>query len=233
MKTVQDYLKTLERNELIETYLFAHPIEYEFHPEYRTMTVDAIRELHRELLGKYIDWLSALEIKAPKHGRQSLLYVYRRLKNGHHKPAFGMVQLDELLKLGSSAEDYAYLLCEQAEIMGYLVADTPLTQRYLYELIADVMFEASWFGFRQEHLEEELCKLEDACREAEEGKRCTLEKLEAEFGMEPDHESPDEKELSYAALKAELAYADHSREKERAAILRMLRDEGAKQFGLV
>ena len=38
--------------------------------------------------------------------------------------------------------------------MGFLVAETEMTQRYIYELAANVMYEASFFGFEEEDKQE-------------------------------------------------------------------------------
>lgn len=50
--------------------------------------------------------------------------------------------------------------------MGFQVADTPLTQRYIYELVADVMHTASFFGFSQEDLPGEIEKLKKSFDES-------------------------------------------------------------------
>nr|WP_147440863.1 DUF6557 family protein [Lactobacillus sp. ESL0230] len=46
--------------------------------------------------------------------------------------------------------------------MGYHIADNKLTKYYLTELLTDIMYETSFFGFKQEHLQAEIKQLQQA-----------------------------------------------------------------------
>ena len=120
---------------------------------------------------------------------------------------------------------------EQAEIIGFLVADTPLTLRYIYQLMADVLNEASFFGFEQEDLETEWKKLADAAKEVDSGTaemvpwETVKKELEERTGQTFDEQTQDEKKLYYRAVHAETAYSQHSREKELHAVIDLLQAE--------
>ena len=50
--------------------------------------------------------------------------------------------------------------------MGYYIADSRLTKHYLTELLVYIMYEASFFGFEQEDLQENLVDLKTRVQEA-------------------------------------------------------------------
>ncbi|MBQ7434127.1 MAG: hypothetical protein IJV50_11855 [Lachnospiraceae bacterium] len=227
MKTVQEYLRELDQEQLITTYLHAHPIEYDKLPNMMDMTVREIRKKYKQQLQNYIDRLCGLKMKNSCDGQNGVLYVHRCFEDRDTDLYFSMVPLDELLEKGVCAQNYSYVMCDQAEIISFLVAETPLTQLYIYELLADVMFEASWFGFEQEYLEEERRKLEESAREIEEGRTVThsLEELEKEFGIAYDHESPDEDALRQKVILAKIAYEKHSKENELNMIVHSIRSK--------
>ena len=228
MKTVQEWLRELDTEKLIEEYLYIDPIQYDRNESYLNRTVGEIKNAYKERLREYIERLRKVSVAEPEDGHQGLLYVHRIIKDGVDDQTFEMIHVDEFLEKGYDAPDYAYEFTDQAEIVGFLVADTPLTQRYIYELIADVMNEASFFGYEQEDLAEERQKLEEAAKEIDAGTAKTIpwetvkEEMERERGYTFDEESEDEKELHYKVIDAEMAYSKHSREKELDAIRALL-----------
>ena len=230
LKTVQDVLRKLDTEKLVGTYRWHFPIGYEERVELLDMTVRDIQERVKAGLRQLIERLRTLPIKPSADGQQGLLFVHRIMKNGSHDRAYELVFIDELLRDGVNCNSYAYEFTEQAEILGFLVADTPLTQRYIYDLIADAMHQASFFGFAQEDLAGELEKLRQSFEANRDGIEKgmpfedVLDELEKKYGFAPDRESDDERELQHEVMKAELAYGKHSREKELALIMASFRE---------
>ena len=191
---------------------------------YNTISFGRIRQ--------YIDRLRTIPVKEPEDGHRGLVYVHRIIRNGMHDQSAGLVHVDELLAQGCEAPDYGCELTDQAEIVGFLVADTPLTQRYMYELMADVLNSASFFGFEQETLEAERQKLVEAMEEIESGTAKMIPwetvkaDLEKSIDCRFDEESEDERVLHNQVMEAENAYSRHSRQKELNAIRAMLMAEG-------
>ena len=229
MKTAQEVLRSLDTEKLIGTYLYEHPFNYDEHPDMWDMTVNHIRSKVRTGLSNYIDRLRSIEGTIPWDEHRGILYIYRHMKQGMHAPDCGLCFMDELMEKGVECEDYAFEFTDQATIMGFLVADTALTKRHIYALMAEVMFQASFFGFKQERLAEELDKLEKSSREAKEntgrGKSLSefLSELGEKYGFVPDRESEDEKELHVKIVQADMAYSKHSRDKELVLIIASLR----------
>ncbi|MBQ9681776.1 MAG: hypothetical protein IJV35_00740 [Neisseriaceae bacterium] len=217
MKTVQQYLNELDTQKLMDTYFYHHPIEYDNKKVKLDLTVREIKKVCHKNLRKYIKRLRNLTITPPKDNKQGVLFVHRYIKDDIHQELFSLVYLDELLEQGEKAQSYAYEWTKQSEIMGFFVADTPLTQHHIYDLMADVMWEASFFGYKQEYLAKEKKRLKKSMKEAKKGKTksFSMEEFEKKFGItELDKESPDEEELHNIISQAERAYSDHSYKKE-------------------
>lgn len=223
MRTVQQVLKELDADRLIDTYLRDNPIEYTQNDNLLDRTVRDIRDTVRGNLHRYINRLREMQVTEPEEGQQGILYAHRALKEGFSSQAFNLVHLDELLDRGAECENYAYEFTPQSEIMGFWIADSPMTQRYIYDLMADVLAEASFFGFEQEDLPAQKAKLMDSLEEVRNGTAECLSWEEVKAELETgdftfDEESPDEEALRRAAWEAEWAYSRHSREKELTAI---------------
>ena len=215
MRTVQEYLKKIDDERLINEYLCEHPIHlHEVSDE--SMTIKEARALVKTKLQRYLERLRTMELEVSEDGKEYALFAHGVLKDGFQEEVYSLVCLQELIEKGEEAESYAYEFTRQAEIMGFLVSDAEFTQRHIYGLLVDVMFEASFFGFEQQRLEEEKKKLEEAIKECEEGRTVTytLEEWEEEFGLEK--EKPDETadELRRRALEASMEYDKYCRQKE-------------------
>jgi len=234
MKTVQEWLRELDTERLIEEYICRDPVQYDRDESNFGRTVGEIRDCHIALVRDLIERLRTVLVKKPKKGYQGVLFVYRIIRDMIEEPAFGFAHIDELLEKGDEADNYAYEFCEQAEIAGFLVADTPLTIQYIYELMADVMYEASFFGFEQEDLAGEWEAIRTAEKEIEDG---TAElrpwdelktEMEEEQGYPFDEESEDELELHRKIIGAVMDYSTHSMKKELTAVLELIKEETGK-----
>lgn len=223
MKNVQTYLKELEREKLIDCFLERDPIPY--HKSNRAdWIVSDVTEHCRKQISDFIDRLCKLEIKTSKDG-DCVFFVHYIMENLYEEPCFSLVHLSEFKADLYNAYSYAYEFQDQAEIAGYLVADTPLTQEYIYELMADIMYEASFFGFEQEGLPEEKEKLsqaKEAMTNANEDNFVSFDDYKESIGWKDKHSDPEAEKLWRAACDAVFAYNKYSDEKERKLLLNML-----------
>lgn len=238
MKTVQDYLKELDTDKLVEEYFFRDPIPYEeFAARTSHLTVQEIRAAYKRRMRLFIDKLREIDAVKSREGN-SVLFAYRYLPEYRGEDiGFGCAVVDEVLKSGKNAEIYTYSMLPQNEIAGFFVADTELSKRYIYELIADVLYESSFFGFNQEGLEKllagfgsSMCELERV--ESGETNLPTIDRIMDNIceclGFVPDSETEDEKELRREVWKAQDAYCRHSRQKELNNVLNILLEEENK-----
>jgi len=222
MKTIQDYFRELDRDKLIDTYLYLYPVNYDLLENGQDRSIRQIRTAIREDLASFIDRL--INMKAVPAEEPCILFGYRCINDDFDDVDFTMIKAKELEGDLSAVSGYAFEFCKQEEIMSYLVSEAPLTQRYIYELAAYVMDEASFFGFEQEDLETELEKLDKSIKEIEDGtaEYISYEELkadlDAESGLDPDEESEDEKELHSKVILAKIEYTEHSKVKELNAL---------------
>ena len=227
MKTVQQYLKELDWNRLIDTYLFEHPIEYN-HPALAGLTVSQIREKYTEGMRKFIERLCGLTPKDDPDGRVGILFAHRciEVEPMSRTEGYCLVHADEVLSDGVDAKTYAYEFTDQSEIVGFLVADVEYTRRHIYGLMADVLYQASFFGYKQEGLAETLEDLDRSMRDAEEGNVQTMEEFMEECFSKYDFErnDPEEQDLRNTVLKAAFDYNEHFKKKELALLSVALRN---------
>lgn len=221
MKTVQQHLRELDQNRLIEVYLFEHPIEYN-HPALAGLTVSQIREKYTEGMRKFIERLCGLTPKADLDGRVGILFAHRCIEVGSLSGTedYCLVHADEVLSDGVDAKTYAYEFTNQSEIVGFLVADSEYTRRHIYGLMADVLYQASFFGYRQEGLAEALEDLDRSIKEVENGNVLSIDEIMEKYIPEHEFERKDPAEMGLhnKVLKAAFDYNEHFKKKELALL---------------
>lgn len=150
MHNVQYYLKTLDLGKLEEQFFLSYPIHYE---EWATdrekldLPVGGIREWDHQRFRDYVEKLRNMT-PVVRDGKVGCIYSYRYLSLRETAQ-----QQSEMFypEEGADAENHWALEFEEPEvILGYMVADNALTQLNIYETIADVLFEASFFGYDDE-----------------------------------------------------------------------------------
>ncbi|MBQ9478029.1 MAG: hypothetical protein IJU71_00585, partial [Selenomonadaceae bacterium] len=115
----------------------------------------------------------------------------------------------DLIEQGDDATNYGYDLDPQSEIMGFLVSDDEYTQQNIYELMADVMFEASWFGFADEGKDDFIDDLADQINQLEEGtlETCPVEDIFPDWYKEMKAQEEQQK-IEEAAERSEVQNDD-------------------------
>ena len=232
MKTVQEWLIELDTTELINAYFSEHPIDF-IHMEEnaKQMRVCDIQTKGRKKLESYIDYLRNLPIKNNPEEGKGLLFVFRMLY-GYSDTGLvhELVLVDELLRDGTEAEAYSYTLTDPAEVMGFYVADTPLTQHNIVFLIANVLFEASFYGWTSEEVNREIEATfsddeEDDSEMDEEDRlfdEMYRERILNKTSDPTEIENPEEVNLRKKAEKAVSAYFEASRRNELQLIIKQL-----------
>ena len=209
MKTVQEVLKELDTEELVTAFLERVPITPKVMYESEVSAQELLINV-RIQIEQFIDRMRTLPIK--KGENTGLLFAFETIKEFYKENAYALVHIEELKEKGLEAESYAYEFTDQEEIAGFLVSDTKRTQKDLIGLMVDVLFEASFFGFKQERLNEEK---EELNRRIEETKspdfvgipaEKAFEDLYKEFGIEKEIETEEEKAIRNVYNKAMIDY---------------------------
>ena len=129
----------------------------------------------------------------------------------------------------SKVETYAYEFTEQKEALGFLVADTKLTQDNIMDVVIDFLYEISFFGYEQEHLAGVIKKLDETMKEIKEHperlKRVDLDELREKCGIPVEEIYPEEEKLEKAYYEAEMEYLQYCKMMELEKIKQGFSDE--------
>ena len=216
LKTVQQHLRELDRERLIDSYLYRvrrDILDYyrdeESEAHYKTIRQE--REHAEEFYGAYLDRLRLLKI-TPPDGKHGLFYAFKTisdLSKCKSEPCFPYVNLEDVIEQGEEATNYGYDLDPQSEIMGYFVSDDEYTQQNIYELMADVMFEASWFGFADESKDDFVDDLADKINRLEGGtlETCPVDDIFPDWYKEMKAQEEQQK-IEEAAERSEVKNDD-------------------------
>ena len=224
MKTVQECLQELDTEELIDSYLAQKMLRKEMVRAMQTRDNIIAKDLwlkYRNAIREYIEYLRTVPIEPTDE--PAVLYVYEGVSlTLRHRCCHGLVHVSELQEKGVEAEDYSYVLCPHGEVAGFFVADTKRTQDHLLELMTDVLYEASFFGYTKEDLDSAIKEMEEEEMEidAEEENDETGEGETDEALVESEMKRPareekteNETELEKAYWKAYGDYGDFLRQK--------------------
>lgn len=216
MKIVQEYLKEADEERLIHEYFYMHPINYEELKDKTELSIKEIKKRIQDNLKAYIKRLQNIKTEPSDDGKTYILYAYKTLKDGFEDVSYSLICLQELIEKGNDVSDYDYSFSKQEEIMGYLISDTDYTQKHIYGVLSDVLYEASLFGFEQEHLVEEKAKIEESIKEMEEGNNTTysMDELRKKWGIEKEEADEEADRLRYKMMDATIAYEKYCRNKE-------------------
>lgn len=170
MRTVQDLLKIADEEKLFRDF-DNRLAEHHFQNMPEDMTGKEYFDRRRKRFSNLYQRLTTIPIKEDADG-QHVLFAVPQLKDDmlgiEHSAE--LCKVAELLKDYKAAATYAYEFTEQEVIIGWLVAETDITLQHMYDLLTDILFEATFFGMEQEYLAEELKKLDESAAEMEEMK---------------------------------------------------------------
>ena len=220
MKTVQECLREFDMEELLNAYLAIPFIRNEMTEVMKKKDAGTGKEIwniFRDRIRKYIEYMRNTTVEPSEE--LSVLYVYE-VPEGSLWGRFshGLVHISELKEKGTDAEDYSYTLCTHKQVAGFLVADTKLTRDNLLGLMKEVLYEASFYGYTEEEIEEEIQNIE-----TEEFEDDSFEAAFMNYKSKP--KSEDEMRLEKACNKAREEYSVFLRKKALLEVIESLQQE--------
>ena len=205
MKAVQEVLKVIDEKELIDNYLATYPISIDDFDE--NITVGEVRKYSIDCLHQYLAHLKAMKIKSDDN--QGIFFISRKIEDETGDTVTNLVFINDLKKYGVQSESYAFEFTPQPEIMGWLIADNILTQNHLNDLLVEILYESSFFGFKQEGLKKEI--------DNNLGKALSFDEFQKEFDF--DKQDPKEEKLEVKVIQDKIEYSEYSRKKKLAEII--------------
>ena len=221
MKTVQEWLKEVDEEKLVSTY-FSLPSNA------INIAILEGRETPEVILA-FIRRLKSLTPETPQ--KQRVFFASTSYRDGVE---LILCDWDDLLTQRLPPRDYCDFT-EFAQVMEYWVADTELTLKWIYNVLADVLAQLSFFGYTQEEqtagrkrmdqfLRQEEAKLRTKTPEEVLGRSRPMEEfldeLNWELGIKPDPEARKRKDKIQEAVSE---YEMYCFEREVAAVRGLLR----------
>ena len=139
MKTIQEHLREADKKRLLDclAYRFlSDPIRL---LEAREYAVEEIMERYSQHMDKFLERLLGLDIdRSDSH----VFYLYPDYRNGETLDLVELAEIDADIE--AAGLDFSFT--EWRKSLGYLVADTKLTQDNMIHLLAQYLEQASFFG---------------------------------------------------------------------------------------
>ena len=217
MKTIQEVLRELKVDEIEKCYFDEHPIELLSLKGVDAFAIGKYRKKVSSAFQSFVGKLRNMEIVDNSDDPWILFVCKSTCENRLNGHTVELIHLKELMKEKdlSKVETYAYEFTEQKEALGFLVADTKLTQDNIMDVVVDFLYEISFFGYEQKQLAKEIKKLDEAMKEIEEHperlERDDLDELFEKYGISKEEINPEEDKLRKAYYKAEMEYIQYCR----------------------
>lgn len=167
MNTVQQYLKDIDVDKLIDVYMFEYPVDLMYLRDIKE-TLDEVNRRIVFKLKEYIEKMSNIEIEHSE--TEWVFFVNKEYGEFGLENQYSLAKLEDIRGSNTKVERYSCLLIKQEIVMGYFIANTELTQFYIYDILAYILHEMSFFGFEQEEREEVVLQLEQGMIDVELGK---------------------------------------------------------------
>ncbi len=217
MKTVQEWLNEVDEESLADEFFWEYPIDFVMLPD-QNHTVAKIRRVARERFISYVRKMRTLAV--PPRGDDDKTAVFYASK-GHRNHERGIVaelcHMEEVL-VSDEPEHYTCDFVDHAKVMGYFVADTPLTTKNIVTVLAQILFDTSSFGYDQERLPEVLESLKRSEEDIKAGRVYSTEEFWERLGLPPEEPDEEADELESHIIEAEYAYDLFCRQREEARL---------------
>lgn len=139
MKTVKEWLNEINIQKLIGYYQTMYPTYLDDIRLDETMTIRQCRDMERSKLQNSIHNLQNTSPTLPDDGIQYIIFGHKILIDSTDDETYVIVSVNELLDYCIGADTSEYDMYDPAEILSFLVADTPFTRAHIYGLLCDVL----------------------------------------------------------------------------------------------
>lgn len=139
MKTVKEWLNEINIQKLIGYYQTMYPIYLDDTQLDETITIRRRRDMERSKLQDAIHQLQNLPITLPDNEIQYIIFSHKILIDSSDDETYAIVSVNELLDYCVGTDTSGYDMYDPAEILSFLVADTPFTRAHIYGLLCDIL----------------------------------------------------------------------------------------------
>ena len=225
MKTVQQWLREIDRQELVNTYQFLYPPEF-WRLKNEEISVAEVYRRQAELLNDFIDEL--LVLTPSQEDTQMIFLATSAYKDGLPDEQALLIAVDDLDE-NSLPESYGWMLTDREELVGYRIADSELTLDNICSILAQIIEESSFLGYSKDTFESEreslIQSLEQSKKDIEEGNVYSADEVWEHLGLKRENPDPKADDLRAGVIRAEVEYNQYYRSKELSALMRKLAEE--------
>ena len=226
MKTIQEHFREADTEELINSYIFQHPLSFDPSDELNpNTTIAEIYKRYEDKLRNFIERIRTVECVPDPNDEEWVFFVHHTIEHDGDDIAVVLAKQEDIFKDDESLIPYGYDFSPIAETAGIPVADTYLTQRNIHAVLLDYMFETSFFGYEQEELPAAIQRLDEALEhsKAHPEDLHPIDELWEKIGYEPEKHDPDERHAWKECLHAESKYCRIATDIERRKVAECLR----------
>ena len=147
------------------------------------------------------------------------------IKTVDHAIYHELVFEDEVIQYGEKTKGYGYSLVDWEEVVGYCVAETRYTRKHIYEIMAQVLHNMSFWGYTKKKIQEERMYIDEVAGDLDDGN--DIETLSSDingrlsFPKETDKHYHSIEEKNYIIARS--AYATYLRGKEINELFNLLK----------
>ncbi len=180
MKTVQDWLREANAEEVIGTFLCQNPINPAM-IEDKDRTVAEILDTAKTKLRSLIQYLLSLNVTRSDDG----VFFASHTRETEYPEVCAVLSMRKEIMETELPQSYGWEFTPWEKLMGYLLADTKLTADHANTILSQILHGMTFFGLTQEAWEGEIEKTKEALHEAEmdseSGKYYNAEEVFVEF----------------------------------------------------
>lgn len=212
MKTLQQWIKEVDIDELVYAILVASPPAFWEIKEHGVDSGEAFQRVEYAIR-KFIS--EFLELDAVNN-QDKVFFAYPTQIGLGKDTIVNLIYLSEIDN--DYAEHYDWMLADRDELAGYLIADTQFNKENIIEILADIMEEATFFGYSDQSFIERRAEvqqeLEESMKAVERGETYSLDEVWEHLGISPRKRDLEEEKLSRAMFKAKRHLDIYCRERE-------------------
>lgn len=226
MKTVQKWLNEIDGEVLADRYFAEYPIDFVMlHDQNRT-----VAEIRRAARERFIEYVRKMRVVPIQQREEKTAVFYASKGHRDHKRCVitEMCIMEDVLS-SHEPEHYSCVLTDHAKVMGYFIADTPLTQDNIEIVLAHILFETSFFGYDQEDLPDMIETLRRSEEDMKKGWTYTMEEMREHLGLPPMEPDEEAEALEHDIITAEYTYDLFCRRREEAKLRELFMAQASKE----
>ena len=225
MKTLQQWLRDFEAEELADLFFQLHPIQLS-EVEDSEKTLWEIRNDARELLLHHINSIAQAKPAAnPAKGESYVFFAGKMFRDGFSNIEAELCLVNEILHKDEPT-NYSDRMMKPEKLAACLIADTDLTMSNLDALLCNILYENSFYGCCPEEMEENDQRMAAARQEHGSSFFDLSGDLWEEFGIQPSEEEKEAAALEQQVYAAMEAHHRHHFLKEVGKVRQLLLEEG-------